>query len=93
MPYYFYEYFKKTFFIPYFTCDDISEVQTYQELEQVHTCYCNNDDFHSLPTINFELDAKDSIQYDLNPENYLFLPYINYTTPVNTLCIFAMASY
>ena len=75
--------------IPSFTCDNITPNMTYTELDPVYSCFCNNDDYHSLPTVNFELVAYD-IQYDLDAADYLLLPYINYTRPIS-LCVFAIA--
>ena len=90
VPHFFYSYFIDTFMIPSYTCDNINANLTYQELSpKVYTCFCNNDDYHSLPTINLELIDYD-IQYDLDAKDYLLLPYINYTRPVS-LCVFAVA--
>lgn len=75
--------------IPSFTCDDLSANLTYTELNPVYSCFCNNDDYHSLPTVNFELVEYD-IQYDMDAPDYLLLPYINYTRPVS-MCLFAIS--
>ena len=89
VPDFFYTYFIDTFMIPSFTCDNITANLSYTELDPVYSCFCNNDDYHSLPTVNFQLIAYD-IQYDLDAADYLLLPYINYTRPM-TLCVFAIA--
>ena len=90
VPHFFYNYFIDTFMIPSYTCDNIYGDMNYTELNpKVYTCFCNNDDYHSLPTINLELIDYD-IQYDLEAKDYLLLPYINYTRPVS-LCVFAVA--
>ena len=89
VPHFFYNYFIDTFMIPSYTCDNIYGDMNYTELNpEVYTCFCNNDDYHSLPTINLELIDYD-IQYDLSAKDYLLLPYINYTRPVS-LCVFAV---
>ena len=89
VPYFFYQYFIDTFMIPSFTCDNVTANLTYTELDPVYSCYCNNDDYHSLPTVNFEL-VEYNVQYDLDAADYLLLPYINYTRPLS-LCVFAVA--
>ena len=38
-----------------------------------------------MPDINFEITNSD-FQFDMEPEDYMFLPYINYTVPLS-LCI------
>ena len=93
LPYYFFDYFKKTFFIPLYTCSDVSGEQEYGGIHPVYSCYCNNDDYHSLPEIDFDMQVSNPIQFSLNASDYLLLPYINYTDPIDSLCILAMTSY
>ena len=45
-----------------------------------------------MPTINFELVQR-AVQYDMDPGDYMLMPYINYTDPVLTQCIFAIDGY
>ena len=59
-------------------------------LNQTVACYCNNLDYHGLPTINFEMLSL-NYQYDLDAADYLFLPYIDYNRPIS-LCTLAIES-
>ena len=89
VPTFFYNYFNDTFMIPAYTCDQQFELKSkYPDLKEVYSCYCNNADYHSLPVINVEV--KDyNFQFDLQPANYLLLPYINYTRPLS-LCVYGV---
>ena len=84
----FYNYFQETFLIPSFTCDNITANLTYSETDTVYSCYCNNGNYHNLPSLSYSLLDYD-IHFDLENKDYLLLPYLNYTTPIS-LCLFAL---
>ena len=42
-----------------------------------------------MPQINFELSHK-NLQYDMDPADYMFLPYLNYTVPMS-LCLLGLS--
>jgi hypothetical protein len=54
-------------------------------MDETHACYCNNGDYHAMPTINLEL-SNHNFQFDLGPDAYMFSPYLNYTQPMS-LCV------
>ena len=54
LPSFFYDYFTKTFMIPAYTCDKLKE-NNYPGLDTTYSCYCNNGDYHTMPTINLEV--------------------------------------
>ena len=83
-----YAYFVETFMIPSFTCDDITANLTYVEVDTVYSCYCNNGNYHNLPSLSYSL-LDYNIHFDLDNKDYLLMPYINYTTPIS-LCLFAL---
>jgi len=56
VPPFFYDYFNDTFIIKAYTCD-VMPTETYEGIKDVYSCYCNNQDYHSLPQINFELQS------------------------------------
>ena len=86
LPKYFADYFKDTFMIPAYTCDELGPSQlAYPGLIKTYSCYCNNGDYHTMPTLNFEIREK-NFQYDMSPSQYMYLPYLNYTQPMS-LCI------
>ena len=85
-PPFFYDYFMENFMIPAFTCDQMrAQDLAYPGIWKTYSCYCNNGDYHSMPTINFEITGK-NFQYDMGPSQYMFLPYLNYTQPMS-LCV------
>ena len=45
-----------------------------------------------MPTINFEL-IEHNVQYDMDPQDYMLMPYINYNDPIMSQCIFAIDGY
>lgn len=91
LPYFFYNYFMDTFMLPAYTCDPLRPQDLeYPGLGKTSACYCNNGDYHSMPTINFEVRDKD-MQFDIDPSMYMFLPYLNYTQPMS-LCILGVSS-
>lgn len=72
--------------IPAYTCDKLEPSQmAYPGLTDTYSCYCNNGDYHTMPSLNFEIRGKD-FQYDLDPSGYMYLPYLNYTQPMS-LCV------
>ena len=79
LPEYFYKYFMNVFMLPAYTCDKLDATQMqYPGLTDTYSCYCNNGDYHTMPTLNFEIRDKD-FQYDIDPSAYMYLPYLNYT--------------
>lgn len=91
LPAFFYNYFMDTFMLPAYTCDPMAPQDfEYPGLGSTNACYCNNGDYHTMPTINFEVRNKD-LQFDIDPSMYMFLPYINYTQPMS-LCILGVSS-
>ena len=90
LPGYFYDYFMNTFMVPAYTCDKLDSTQMqYPGLPSTNACYCNNGDYHTMPSLNLEFREK-NFQYDLNPSDYMFLPYLNYTQPMS-LCVLGVA--
>lgn len=86
LPDFFYQYFLDTFMLPAYTCDAMRPQDlVYPGKAQTYSCYCNNGDFHAMPTINVEL-GKVGYQFDVGPDNYMNLPYLNYTQPMS-LCV------
>ena len=94
VPNFFLNYFDETFMIQDYTCNNITgNITEYtQELDTVYSCFCNNGDYHQMPTINFELNKR-KVQYDMDPPDYMLMPYINYTDPVMSQCIFGIDGY
>jgi len=59
LPKFFYDYFMKTFMVPAYTCDPMEAKDlAYPSLPNTHSCYCNNGDYHTMPSINFEVTDK-----------------------------------
>ena len=53
--------------IPAFTCDEMrAQDLKYPGLWKTYSCYCNNGDYHTMPSINVEITGK-NFQYDLGP--------------------------
>ena len=89
LPAYFHKYFMDTFMLPAYTCDKLEASQMqYPGLKDTYSCYCNNGDYHTMPSLNFEIRDKD-FQYDMDPSGYMFLPYLNYTQPMS-LCVLGL---
>ena len=58
-PAYFVDYIHQNFMIPYYTCNDYTgKIVQYHELLTVYGCFCNNGDYHQMPSISFELDKQ-----------------------------------
>lgn len=96
LPQYFYNYFTDTFMIPSYTCDkqgkDTGEA-LYPGSTQPYTCYCNEGDFHTMPTINIVIaDSKDPFQYNVDPAYYMFRPYLTNEVSPATECMFGIES-
>ena len=68
----------------------VEDEENYTGLDPAYSCYCNNGEYNDLPIINLEI-ASEEIQFNLEDENYLFLPYLNYTVPTS-LCILGLES-
>ena len=57
----------ENFMIPAFTCDEMrAQDLKYPGLWKTYSCYCNNGDYHTMPSINVEITGK-NFQYDLGP--------------------------
>ena len=84
----FYEYFTDTFIVQEFTCNEAFEGEEYPGFDHTYQCYCNNGDYNDMPPINLWLEDA-GIQYNLEAENYMFLPYLNYTVPTS-LCLLGL---
>lgn len=73
-----------------YTCDKMfPQDLSYPGFSQTYACYCNEGDYHSMPQINFEV-TDSSYQFNLNPGQYMFLPYLNYTEPIVSLCVLGL---
>lgn len=83
-----YAYFVETFLIPSYTCDNITANLTYVESDTVYSCYCNNGNYHNLPSLSYSL-LDYGIHFDLDNKDYLLLPYLNYTIPISQ-CLFGL---
>ena len=46
-----------------------------------------------MPNIKIMLDVNDGLQYVLEPSDYMFMPFINYTEPIDSRCLLALLSY
>ena len=91
LPSFFYDYFMDTFMIPAYTCDELEAKDlAYPGMESTYSCYCNNGDYHTMPQINLEISGK-NLQFDFDPADYMFLPYLNYTVPMS-LCLLGVQS-
>lgn len=56
LPPFYFTYFMETFMISAYTCDQLSAPENqYPGFAKTMSCWCNNGDYHSMPTINFEL--------------------------------------
>ena len=86
LPEFFFKYFMDTFMIPAYTCDKMLPADlSYPGLSNTYSCFCNNGDYHTMPEINLQVTEK-NFQYDMQPQDYMFLPYLNYTVPMS-LCV------
>lgn len=90
LPFFFHDFFMELFMVPAYTCDLMRPQDlSYPGFKDTYSCYCNNGDYHAMPTINFEVTTE-SYQFDFDPSAYMFLPYINYTQPMS-LCILGLS--
>ena len=75
-----------------YTCDllnkDNEDELVYAGFKNLYSCFCNQDDYNIMPPINFEITDME-IQFDVEPEDYMLLPYLNYTVPMS-LCILGL---
>ena len=57
-----------TFMLPAYTCDPMEpkDLAYPGKLTGTYACYCNNGDYHAMPTINVEL-SNIGYQYDISP--------------------------
>lgn len=94
VPNFFLDYFTSNFMIPDYTCNNYTgKIAEYtKELDTVYSCFCNNGDYHQMPTINFELFNR-KVQFDMDPGDYFLMPYIDYDEPVMSKCIFGIDGY
>ena len=75
------------FSIPDFTCDP-SYAISYFESSGEQVCNCNGSDYKGMPPITLIFDGK-PVELTMEPENYMFLPYLNYTT-LESKCVLAI---
>jgi len=91
LPAYFYDYFIETFMIPSYTCD--KDVKAYPGYNDPYNCFCNSGDYHTMPTINIVVQkSKSPFQYDLEPEFYMFRPYLTEEITPSTRCMLGVIS-
>ena len=65
--------------VPAYTCDELQPSDLkYPGMTRTRACYCNNGDYHAMPSLNFEIRDK-HMQYDFEASDYMYLPYLNYT--------------
>ena len=89
LPSFYWRFFMETFMVPAYTCDKMeAKDMSYPGMQDTYSCYCNNGDYHTMPSINFEITDQ-NYQFNLDPSGYMFLPYINYTQPMS-LCILGL---
>lgn len=56
LPSFFYHFFMDSFMLPAYTCDKLRpQDMVYPGKTDTYACYCNNGDYHSMPTINVEI--------------------------------------
>jgi len=50
------DYLTETFMLPAYTCDTMRPQDlAYPGMDKTRACYCNNGDYHAMPTINLEI--------------------------------------
>ena len=60
LPPFYWNFFVKTFMLPAYTCDKLTQPEfQYPGLKETYSCYCNNGDYHTMPDLNFEIRKKD----------------------------------
>ena len=46
--------------VPAYTCDKLVQPEyQYPGFTDTFSCYCNNGDYHTMPTVNLEIRQKD----------------------------------
>ena len=56
MPEFMHDYLMDTFMLPAYTCDAMRPQDlAYPGMDVTRACYCNNGDYHAMPTINLEI--------------------------------------
>ena len=74
--------------IPSYTCDKLTS--TYPGMDEPYACYCNNGDFHTMPTINIVLSSDSPQEYNLDPEIYMFAPFLTNSKTPSTRCMLGL---
>ena len=46
-----------------------------------------------MPDIKIMLDVNDGLQYVLEAQDYMYMPFLNYTEPIDSRCKLALQSY
>ena len=91
LPSYFQDYFLDTFMIPSYTCD--KSKNSYPGMKTPYSCFCNNGDFHTMPTINIVLAGDtDPQSYNLEPDTYMLAPYLTAAKMPSTACMLGILS-
>ena len=89
LPSFFWRFFMQTFMVPAYTCDKMEPKDLqYPGMEGTYSCFCNNGDYHTMPSLNFEI-TDENYQFNLDPNQYMYLPYLNYTQPMS-LCVLGL---
>lgn len=56
LPSFYWRFFMETFMVPAYTCDKMeAKDMQYPGMQDTYSCYCNNGDYHTMPSINFEI--------------------------------------
>ena len=93
-PFYFFEFLRTNYFIENFTCDKVSkDALNFTTQYDLYSCSCNDENYNGMPDIKIMLDVNDGLEYVLGPSDYMFMPFINYTEPIDARCILALLSY
>ena len=46
-----------------------------------------------MPDVEIMLDVDKGMQYILEPKDYMFMPFLNYTDPIDSRCQLALLGY
>jgi hypothetical protein len=76
--------------IPDYTCNYQEVVNYHESLDPGdYLCFCSGSNYNGLPSFTFNYYDK-RIEYTMTAGQYLFDPYLNYTTGL-TKCVLALA--
>ena len=84
----YFNHFIKIFGVTDYTCDPVPSIDGFQAPTQV--CFCSGSNYNGMPAIftqttkankkNPSLNTTSQAVYVQEPGDYMYLPYINYTT-------------